>query len=278
VKLKEEFAAKMLRVNNAVPWEWSEHEPESLNDVTHLKGHVFVIKNTAAAPTASWVKSFCGMMCIDPGFYFPRAAFNVGTGKTYLLSPRLGGLLSLLIKLKKKAQAQRDVRVNNHGIGVRQAKQSWLLAKRDRALNLNASKSEKRRLFAQVDTAKKEYDRILMLRHREHPLTKRMNDLDMDMEHEVKKSREATTFFLSQFSHVMEPNFSASKGMVKKGKKNGLSKYWKNKGQRMGHAQTRDALIRRMSRKGGCFNMPSESFSTQYCSCGTLSSPGMFIY
>jgi hypothetical protein len=56
-----------------------------------------------------------------------------------------------------------------------------------------------------------------------------------------------------------------------------LSKYWKSKGQMMGHAQTRNALIRRLSRKGGCFNMPSESFTTQYCSCGTLSSPGMFI-
>jgi hypothetical protein len=97
------------------------------------------------------------------------------------------------------------------------------------------------------------------------------------MEHEVKKAREATVFFLSQFEHVLEPNFSASKGMVKKGKNNDLSKYWKSKGQRMGHAETRNVLICRLSRKGGCFNMPSESFSSPYCSCGTLSSPGIFI-
>jgi hypothetical protein len=53
----------------------------------------------------------------------------------------------------------------------------------------------------------------------------------------------ATVFFLSQFEHVLEPNFPASKGMVKKGKKNELSKYWKSKGQRMGHAETRNFLF-----------------------------------
>jgi hypothetical protein len=108
-------------------------------------------------------------------------------------------------------------------------------------------------------------------------LSKRIIDLEMKMEHEVKKASDATTFFLSQFKHVLEPDFSANKSMVKKGKKNELAKYWKSKGQMIGHAETRNVLIRRMSRKGGCFNMPSESFSTQHCACGTLSSPGIFI-
>jgi hypothetical protein len=55
-------------------------------------------------------------------------------------------------------------------------------------------------------------------------LTKRLIDLDMKMEHKVKKARDATVFFLSQFEHVLD-NFAANKGMVKKSKKNELLKY-----------------------------------------------------
>jgi hypothetical protein len=119
----------------------------------------------------------------------------------------------------------------------------------------------KKGLFDAVVMAKKAYDIVLHVKRKKHKLSKRTIDLKMKMEHEVKKARDATTFFLSLFKHVLESEFSAGKSIVKKGRKNGLAKYWKSKGQMMG--ETRNVLIRRMSRKGGCFNMPSESFSTQ---------------
>jgi hypothetical protein len=276
-KRNDEYAALLLRRDGAKPWVWSEGEPLELKYANHLSRYISTIDNPDAKPSAFWRLMLCGMMVIDPGFYFARAAYNVGTGKIYLIAPNLSGIFSMLMKLRKEVQTKRDTLVNEHGIGVKEAKAVWEAAKMSRARQTDAPKEVKKELFDAVGKAKKEYDIVLDVRRKDHRLTKRMNDLDRKMEHEVRMAREATAYFLSKFEHVLEPNFSAGKSMLKKGKTNSLSKYWKSKGQRMGHAETRNVLIRRLSRKGGCFNMPSESFSTQHCACGTLSSPGIFI-
>ena len=134
------------------------------------------------------------------------------------------------MKLKKKAQTKRDVCVNLMN-DVVNAKSVWVAARRSRATQLNVSNVIKKQLYVAVEKAKKEYDRVLEEKRRDYKLTARIISYDIKMENEVNKARDATTFFLSQFSHVLEPNFAANKGMVKRGKKNELPKDWKSKGQ-----------------------------------------------
>jgi hypothetical protein len=138
-------------------------------------------------------------MAIDPGFYFPHVAFNAGTGKSYLLSPQLGGTLALLMKLKRKVNT-----LVNKDLHVVRAYLAWLEAEKERALRVKEIDAVRLRLFGAAARVKKEYDRVLDGKRKTHPLTKRLIDLDMKMEYEVKKARNATTYFLSQFYHALE--------------------------------------------------------------------------
>jgi hypothetical protein len=120
-------------------WIWSEDDPESLRNDTSLHANIFVIDNPAAKPSLVWLFLWKFTMSIDPGFYFPHAAFNVGTGKTYLLCPRLGGTLTFLMKQRKQIQSRRDTWVNDHGVGVKEAKAVWEEAKIARIRRIKAN-------------------------------------------------------------------------------------------------------------------------------------------
>jgi hypothetical protein len=100
-------------------------------------------------------------------------------------------------------QSKRDNRVNSIR-EVKMAKKKWDQARIARTAGLKKSDVIKKGLFDSVLMAKKAYDIVLDVKRKEHKLSKRIIDLEMKMEYEVKKARDATAFFLSQFKHVLE--------------------------------------------------------------------------
>lgn len=307
---KNVFATvKKLYGPDAHPYKWQDGDPPILEFVNHLGLHVLVIRNPNKHKLHPLViKHLGGMLTEDPG----GDAFKTnvsGVGDIFILGFSLSDFISYKNKMMRRFTKTRDTMINklidlyssdesafnillleslvhfdNTTSDILGAKIVSLHAKKvvlDKAvLARNGLATDLRRAaFKDMQRAKSDFDAELNGLRQECNLTRKIEDAQEKINHEVKKVHDVTTFFESCWEFVLSPDFKADQGMLKKKPVGGLSKYWKSKISTMAHARSRKLLERRISRKGGVLVDPSEAWSTYMCgSCLTLHHPGMFHY
>lgn len=253
---------------------WKNDLPESLKNSDHVEHDIYIGRYQGNDPLdKDYTTNLANWIVLDPGVKVPLTGFVPGSRMVVAFSPNLAPYIKKENFDIAKCQSALDTIINGQD------------SVKDSQAALDAAHS------SYTDTPTTALLEAYEDQHRQHhALRKSVRDSLPDLQgldtqitkcqdrirRAVDKFHNSANWFLSQFSVVMYPKFSADQSRLSQKKSNILAKTTKSVMSWMAHGRQRTKLIRAISFKGGVIVDPSESCSTLLGSCcGTMSSPGI---